>query len=277
MSCCPPQGKTRAPHRVRVTGAARAAAWRLRPNDHARHVAFRSTAIGVRKLGRVSPRSRRPWRPSTPTLGDEPEPDLSTVDALIDKLERQAALLSAAATRGPRIDDVKREYQDRRWHLAEALKRRGLEYPFRGRTCGSGTATGPLTTSALMRRRRAKIRDLAASIAALERQPAGSRSLTPGLGRSHGLNWTDGLVGRCRRARQGGQPRRPPGRRSPHAHEILIDCAGLLADPSSCRQGKLSRRQRTRGCGLICSSLRVVPAVTGRSCARFICATWELA
>lgn len=42
-------------------------------------------------------------------FGGEPEPDLTDLDALIDELERQA-LLTAVATGGPRIDDVKREY-----------------------------------------------------------------------------------------------------------------------------------------------------------------------
>ena len=63
-------------------------------------------------------------------FGGEPEPDLTNLDALIDELERQAALLTAVATGGPRINDVKREYQDRRRRLAGALERRGLEYPF---------------------------------------------------------------------------------------------------------------------------------------------------
>lgn len=45
---------------------------------------------------------------------DEPERDLSSVDALIAEVERQAALLAAVATGGPRIYDVQWKYQDRR-------------------------------------------------------------------------------------------------------------------------------------------------------------------
>jgi hypothetical protein len=47
-------------------------------------------------------------------FGSEPVPDLSNVDALIEEVERQAALLVAVATQGARIQDEEREYQDRR-------------------------------------------------------------------------------------------------------------------------------------------------------------------
>lgn len=42
---------------------------------------------------------------------DEPERDLSSVDALIAEVERQAALLAAVATGGPRIHDVQWKHQ----------------------------------------------------------------------------------------------------------------------------------------------------------------------
>ncbi len=58
------------------------------------------------------------------------EPDVSKLDVLIQELELQAALLTTVATGGPRIEDVKREYQDRGRRLVWALERRGLEYPF---------------------------------------------------------------------------------------------------------------------------------------------------
>ncbi len=58
------------------------------------------------------------------------EPDLSTVDGLVQVLELQAALLIAVATGGPRIESVQPEYQDRRQRLLRALERRELPYPF---------------------------------------------------------------------------------------------------------------------------------------------------
>lgn len=41
---------------------------------------------------------------------DAPDPDLSTVDGLIECLERQARLLIAVATGGPRIEKVQWQY-----------------------------------------------------------------------------------------------------------------------------------------------------------------------
>jgi hypothetical protein len=106
-------------------------------------------------------------------FGGEPEPGLTSLDALIDELERQAALLTAVATVGSRIDDVQREYQDRRRRLAAALERRGLEYLFPWQWYGYWTADQAGYV------RRAKIRELAAPvIEALEaaQRPFGERS-----------------------------------------------------------------------------------------------------
>ena len=63
-------------------------------------------------------------------FGGEAAPDLSTIGALIEELERQAALLTAVATGGARIQDVQWKYEDCRRRLVDALQRRGLEYPF---------------------------------------------------------------------------------------------------------------------------------------------------
>jgi hypothetical protein len=67
-----------------------------------------------------------------PPFGGEPEPDPSTVDALIEELELQAALLTAVATGGEdfRLKHVQRQYRDRRRRLVDALEQRGLVYPF---------------------------------------------------------------------------------------------------------------------------------------------------
>jgi hypothetical protein len=161
----------------------------------------------------------------------EAEPDVSNVDVLIQELELQAALLTAVATGGPRIDDVKREYQDRRRRLSWALERRGLEYPFPWQDLWQwyGHWSANLGNYAL---RRAAVREFVAPVVdALERQRSGLTVSDPGGGL---LTWADldaRLAGLS--AELGGAASRDDlqdvGRRS---REILIDCAGLLADPS---------------------------------------------
>src|SRR5215475_2057685 len=162
----------------------------------------------------------------------EPGPDLSTVDALIGELERQAALLTAVATGGPRIDDVKWEYQDRRRRLVEALERRGLEYPFPWQDLWLWYGYWTGNNLGTYAERRTTIRELVSpTIAALERQRSGLTVSDPGGGL---LTWAD-LDGRLAGliAELSGAARRDDlqdvGRR---AREILIDCARLLADPS---------------------------------------------
>jgi hypothetical protein len=113
---------------------------------------------------------------------------LTNVDALIDELERQAALLAAVATGGPRIDDVKREYRDRRRRLAAALERRGLEYPFPWPDLWQWYGILDRQPGGV-RPLRAKIRELAAPvIEALERQRSGLSVTDPGSGP---LTWAD--------------------------------------------------------------------------------------
>lgn len=171
-------------------------------------------------------------------FGGEPEPDLTNLDALIDELERQAALLIAVATGGPRIDDVKREYQDRRRRLATALERRGLEYPFPWQDLWQwyGYWTANLAGYAP---RRAKIRELVAPlIEALERQRSGLSVSDPGSGP---LTWADldGRLAGLSAELDGALSRddlQDVGRR---AREILIDCAALLADPSLVPAGQV--------------------------------------
>jgi hypothetical protein len=115
-------------------------------------------------------------------FGGEPEPGLTSLDALIDELERQAALLTAVATGGSRIDDVQREYQDRRRRLAAALERRGSSTSSRG----SGTGTGPPTRRGTCGGRRSVSSPLPSS--RLLRQRSGLSVSDPGSGP---LTWAD--------------------------------------------------------------------------------------
>src|SRR5579859_1519443 len=59
-----------------------------------------------------------------------PDPDISTVDGLMQELQNQAALLTSVATGGPCIENVDPEYQHRRQRLVLALEHRNLQYPF---------------------------------------------------------------------------------------------------------------------------------------------------
>src|SRR5438093_1398284 len=121
----------------------------------------------------------------------EPEPDLSTVDALIQELQLQAALLVNVATEGQKDRPFREaEYQDRRRRLMDALQRRGLTYPFPwpdlGQWYGHWTGPGALGT---FESRRLAIRDcVAPAIAALERQRDGLSVSDPGGGP---LTWGD--------------------------------------------------------------------------------------
>lgn len=165
-------------------------------------------------------------------FGREPEPDLSTVGALIDEFERQAALLTAVATGGPKIESVTQEYKKRRRRLIDALQRRGLEYPFPWQDLWQWYGYWTTNNLGTYAQRRAKIRELGEpTIAALEQQRSGLTVTDPGGGP---LSWGDldarlaGLVAEL----DGAVSRddlQDVGRR---AREILIGCARLLADPS---------------------------------------------
>jgi hypothetical protein len=210
-------------------------------------------------------------------FGGEAEPDLSTVDALIDELERQAALLTAVATGGPRIDDVKWEYQDRRRRLAEALKRRGLDYPFPWQDLWQWYGYWTTNNLGTYAARRAKIGDLVApTTAALERQRSGLTVTDPGGGQ---LTWAD-LDGRLAglATELGGAVSRDDlqdvGRR---AREILIDCAKLLADPSIVPPGQAAPRAADAKAWLELFLAARAPGSHREELRRFIRAAWELA
>lgn len=59
-----------------------------------------------------------------------PEPDISTVDGLMQELQNQAELLTEVATGGPRFEEVEAEYQHRRRRLVRVLEHRSIRYPF---------------------------------------------------------------------------------------------------------------------------------------------------
>jgi hypothetical protein len=209
-------------------------------------------------------------------FGGEPAPDLSTVDALIVEVERQADLLTAVATGGPRIQDVQAEYQDRRQRLVYALQRRGLEYPFPWQdlwlwyghwTRNLGTYAG----------RRAAIRELVApTIDSLERQRSGLTVTDPGGGR---LTWADldGRVAGLSTELAGAASRddlQDVGRR---AREILIDCAQLLADPTLLTAGQAEPKAGDAKAWL---DLFLTARASGShrdALRRFIRAAWDLA
>jgi hypothetical protein len=174
-------------------------------------------------------------------FGAEPEPDLSTVDALINEVELQAALLTAVATGGEdfRLKRVQRQYTDRRRRLIAALRQHGLAYPFPWQDLSQwyGYWTGN-NLGTYAQRRVAIRRFVAPTIEALEQHRSGLRVSDPGSGP---LTWAnldarvDGLVAEL----DGAITRddlQDVGRRS---REILIDCARLLADPSVVPAGRL--------------------------------------
>ena len=212
-------------------------------------------------------------------FGGEPEPDLSTVGALIDELERQAALLTAVATGGAdfRLQQVQRQYRDRRRRLVGTLQQRRLAYPFPWQDLSEwyGHWTGhDMRTYA---ERRVAIRELVApTIAALEQQRSGLTVSDPGSG---GLTWVDldarlaGLVAEL----DGAVSRddlQDVGRR---AREILIDCARLLADPALVPPGQPAPRAGDAKAWL---DLFLAAHASGGhrdELRRFIRAAWDLA
>ena len=121
-------------------------------------------------------------------FGGEPEPDLTNLDTLIDELERQAALLTAVATGGPRIDDVKGNTRIAVGVWPERSSAGGLSTPSPWQDLWQwyGYWTANLAGYAP---RRAKIRELITPvIEALERQRSGLSVSDPGCGP---LTWAD--------------------------------------------------------------------------------------
>jgi hypothetical protein len=163
---------------------------------------------------------------------NEPEPDVATIDGLVQELEAQSQLLISVATGGPRIDAVQGDYRRRRQRLVPALQRRGLEYPFPWPDLWQwyGHWSANLGSYAS---RRTYIRELISpTLEALERQRAGLSVTDPAV--DSPSTWTDldarlaGLANELSFAATL-DDLQDVGRR---AREVLIDCAQLLADPS---------------------------------------------
>jgi hypothetical protein len=164
----------------------------------------------------------------------EPAPDLSTVDALIDELERQAALLTTVATGGAdfRNKHLQREYKERRRQLVGALEEHGLAYPFPWQDLPQWHGYWAVKDLRTWHLRRVAIQErVDPTLDMLEQQRSGLRVRDPGSGPP---TWADldARVDELIAELDGAISRddlQDVGRRS---REILIACAQLLADPS---------------------------------------------
>jgi hypothetical protein len=210
-------------------------------------------------------------------VGGEPPPDLSTVAALIDELERQTALLTAVATGGPRIEHAQWEYSERRRRLVDALQRQGLAYPFPWQDLWQWYGYWTSNNLETYAERRVVVRELVApTIAALEQQRSGLRVSDPGSGQ---VTWADlearltGLVAEL----DGAISRddlQDVGRR---AREILIDCGRLLADPALVPAGQTPPKAADAKTWLDLFLVAQAHGAHRDDLRRFIRAAWDLA
>lgn len=175
-----------------------------------------------------------PW--SIPT-DPEPEPEEVTLEALLDLLKSQAALLVSVATGGPRIQEVNGKYQKQRRKLDAGLRKVGVQPPFKYDDLwawyGEWSTEWPTYAE-----RRIRIGNLARPAReALEAALDDVQISDPG---STGLpTWisldarVEGVVNELRTA-QTRDDLQDVGRR---CREILIDAAKLLADPQLIPEG----------------------------------------
>jgi hypothetical protein len=212
-------------------------------------------------------------------FGREPEPDLSTVDALIDEVERQAALLTTVATGGAdfRHKQLQREYKHRRRRLVDALQQRGLAYPFPWQDLPQWHGYWTGKNLGTYHERRVAIQErVEPTIAALEHQRSGLRVSDPGSGP---LTWADldARVDELIDELDGAISRddlRDVGRRS---RDILFDCGKLLADHSLVPAGQAPPKAGDAKAWL---DLFLTARASGShrdELRRFIRAAWELA
>jgi hypothetical protein len=205
------------------------------------------------------------------------EPNVSTVDGLVQELENQAELLIAVATGGSRIDTVQAEYQRRRKQLVRALERRGLQYPFPWpdlwQWYGHWSTNLPSYAS-----RRTHIRQLVAPVLeALERQQSGLAVVDP---RAVAIpTWADldgrlaGLATELADAASR-DDFQDVGRR---AREVMIDCARLLADPALVRDGQAPPKTADAKAWLDLFLAARAAGPTRDELRRLVRAAWDLA
>jgi hypothetical protein len=163
---------------------------------------------------------------------EAPDPDLGTVDGLIECLERQARLLIAVATGGPRIEKVQWQYQQRRQSLVQALSRRSVPYPFPWADLWDwyGDWSGTLPSYHLRRQRVRRL--IEPALDSLERQRSSLALTDPGGGAA--TSWPDldaRVAGIAMELTDAASldDFQDVGRR---AREVLVDCARLVADPA---------------------------------------------
>ncbi|MHB8717270.1 MAG: hypothetical protein ACYDAC_00040 [Candidatus Dormibacteria bacterium] len=207
---------------------------------------------------------------------EEIDADVSTVDGLVQELEKQAALLIAVATGGPRIDAVQAEYQQRRRRLLPALERRGLAYPFpwsdlwEWHSFWSGKLGGYAA-------RRTHVRGLLSpTVDAIELQRPSFAVMDPGTDLG---TWAqlDARVAGLAAELLGAASRddiQDVGRR---AREILIDCARLLADPSLVPDGDDPPRTSDAKAWLDLFLRRHAAGAAREELRRLVRAAWDLA
>lgn len=209
----------------------------------------------------------------------ERAPNLSTVDALIEELERQAALLTTVATGGADFRDkpLQREYKERRRRLVEALEERGLAYPFPWQDLPQWHGYWTGKNLGTWHQRRVAIQERVDPILdLLEQQGSGLRVTDPGSG---SLTWDDldarvdelidELAGAISR-----DDLQDVGRRS---REILIDCAELLADPSLVPTGQAPPKAADAKAWLDLFLAEYASGSHRDVLRKFIRAAWELA
>jgi hypothetical protein len=161
----------------------------------------------------------------------EPDVDLGDVDVLVEDLERQANMLVAVATHGASRQRKETEYRRRRSRLINALRARGLTYPFPWHDLGEWYGEWSATLGT-WDARRMRVRELVTpTIAALQEQRSGLVISDPGGGPP---TWADldARVSGLSKELAGASNRddlQDVGRR---AREILIYTAQLIADPS---------------------------------------------
>jgi len=211
---------------------------------------------------------------------EEPEPDVSTVEGLVQELEAQAALLTTVATGGPRIDTRQAEYKQRRQRLRPALRGRGLDYPFPWNDLWSwhGYWSANLVGPGAYAARRTHIRDLIGpTLDALEQQRSGLSITNPAV--SGPSTWADldGRVAGLANELLSAATRddlQDVGRR---AREVVIDCARLLADPSLVPAGSDPPKAADAKAWLDLFLSARAPGSTREELRRLVRATWDLA